>query len=121
MGVKAFEFDSSALALDFKGEPIFETHCIFVWLFLGITSPMVKVEMVLSAETWHTPPHGFYTLEYLHQGESKIWYSVPRGSKEKFLEIIKTEMNEETCDIKNFMVRNFTVRLRLRFQVHFSF
>ena len=78
---------------------------IFVRLFVGITSPMVKVEMVLSAETWKTPSHDFYTLEYLHQGERKIWYSVPNCSKERFLEMIKAETNDEACDIKDFMVR----------------
>ena len=78
---------------------------IFVRLFLGITSPMVKVDMVLSAETWKTPPHDFYTLEYLHQGERKIWYSVPNCNKEKFLEVIKAETHDEACDIKDFMVR----------------
>ena len=74
-------------------------------VFLGITSPMVKVEMVLSAETWHTPPHNFYTLEYLHQGESKIWYSVPFRNKDSFLEVMKAELNGEMDDMKDHMVR----------------
>ncbi|CAB3997744.1 Jumonji isoform X1 [Paramuricea clavata] len=72
----------------------------------GITSPTVNVQMVLSAETWHTPPHHFYTLEYLHQGESKIWYSVPSCSKDRFLEVVKAELNGEIGHMKERMIHH---------------
>ena len=70
----------------------------------GVTSPMVKVEMVLSADTWHTTPHDFYSLEFLHQGESKIWYSIPTGSKDSFMEVMKTKLNGELDDMKDRMI-----------------
>ena len=66
---------------------------------------MLKVDMVLSAETWHTPSHDFYSMEYLHQGESKIWYSIPSYSKENFLNVMKSELNEDIDEMKNYMVR----------------
>lgn len=84
---------------------LFVREYLTIWLFLGITSPTVKVQMVLSAETWHTPPHHFCTLEYLHQGESKIWYSVPSCSKDRFLEVVKAELSGEIGHMKDRMVR----------------
>lgn len=71
---------------------------------LGITSPVVKVEMVLSAETWNSPPHDLFTVDYLHQGETKIWYSVPSSDKEKLFEVMKQQLNGEIGDITNHLV-----------------
>jgi hypothetical protein len=65
---------------------------------------MVKVDMVLSADTWHTTPHEFYTVEYLHQGESKIWYSVSSDKKDNFLKVVKTKLNEEMTDMKDRVI-----------------
>ncbi|XP_028409971.1 protein Jumonji-like isoform X2 [Dendronephthya gigantea] len=67
----------------------------------GVTSPVVKVEMVLSTETWHPPAHDMLILEYLHQGENKIWYSVPQHSKDRFLEAVKTELNGDIDRMKD--------------------
>ena len=83
---------------------------------------MVKVEMVLSADTWHTTPHDFYSMEFLHQGESKIWYSIPSGSKDSFMEVMKTKLNGEVDDMKDRMVRAWTTgRRSKKIELNFLF
>lgn len=57
--------------------------------------------MVLSTETWHTSAHDMFVLEYLHQGENKIWYSVPHHSQNRFLEVVKTELDGNIDHIKD--------------------
>lgn len=66
---------------------------------------MVKVEMVLSTETWNCSPHHLYTIEYCHHGDGKIWYSIPKRARDRFLQFIKDESNDDTNDMNNCMVR----------------
>lgn len=43
----------------------------------GVTSPVLRVAMLFTAETWHTEDHDLYAVSYLHTGAPKVWYGVP--------------------------------------------
>ncbi|KAK9276591.1 hypothetical protein L1049_006126 [Liquidambar formosana] len=46
----------------------------------GVMVPWLYVGMLFSSFCWHFEDHCFYSMNYLHWGEPKCWYSVP-GSK----------------------------------------
>jgi len=50
----------------------------------GITVPWLYFGMVLSAFCWHVEDHNFYSVNYHHWGDEKVWYSVPSSASKKF-------------------------------------
>lgn len=57
----------------------------------GITVPWFYYGMLYSTFCWHTEDLYLYSLNYLHNGAPKIWYSVPHDQKAKVDEYIKTK------------------------------
>jgi len=57
----------------------------------GITVPWFYFGMLYSTFCWHTEDLYLYSLNYLHEGAPKIWYSVCYTEKEKLDEYIKTK------------------------------
>lgn len=55
------------------------------WLYIG---------MCFSTFCWHNEDHWTYSINYLHWGESKTWYSVPGGSADIFEETMKNILPE---------------------------
>lgn len=51
----------------------------------GVLVPWLYVGMCFSSFCWHVEDHHLYSLNYLHFGDSKIWYGVP-GSHASALE-----------------------------------
>ncbi|KAK7399652.1 hypothetical protein VNO78_10839 [Psophocarpus tetragonolobus] len=51
----------------------------------GVLVPWLYVGMCFSSFCWHVEDHHLYSLNYLHWGESKVWYGVP-GSHASGLE-----------------------------------
>ncbi|GAV57257.1 JmjC domain-containing protein/JmjN domain-containing protein/zf-C5HC2 domain-containing protein/FYRN domain-containing protein/FYRC domain-containing protein [Cephalotus follicularis] len=51
----------------------------------GVLVPWLYVGMCFSSFCWHVEDHHLYSLNYLHWGDSKIWYGVP-GSHASTLE-----------------------------------
>lgn len=46
-----------------------------------VTIPWLQLDMLFSAKSWQTHPLALYTVDYLHSGADKIWYSVPAGER----------------------------------------
>lgn len=57
----------------------------------GVTSPMVYIGMLFSWFAWHVEDHELHSLNFLHAGSSKTWYSVPGDYAVAFEEVIRTE------------------------------
>lgn len=57
----------------------------------GITIPWLYFGMIYSSFCWHTEDLYLYSLNYMHEGGSKIWYSIPHNQKEKMDEYIRNK------------------------------
>ena len=57
----------------------------------GITMPWFYFGMTFSTFCWHTEDLYLYSLNYMHDGASKIWYGISTKEKEKMDEYIKNK------------------------------
>lgn len=57
----------------------------------GITMPWFYFGMLFSTFCWHTEDLYLYSLNYMHDGSPKIWYSISTKEKEKMDEYIKNK------------------------------
>lgn len=57
----------------------------------GVTSPMIYIGMLFSWFAWHVEDHELHSLNFLHTGSSKTWYSIPGNYAFAFEEVIRTE------------------------------
>lgn len=64
----------------------------------GVTSPMVYIGMLFSWFAWHVEDHELHSMNFLHTGSSKTWYSVPGDYALAFEEAIRTEAYEGNID-----------------------
>lgn len=55
----------------------------------GVTSPMVYIGMLFSWFAWHVEDHELHSLNFLHVGSPKTWYSVPGDYAYNFEEAIR--------------------------------
>ncbi|KAK4435996.1 putative lysine-specific demethylase ELF6 [Sesamum alatum] len=55
----------------------------------GVTSPMVYIGMLFSWFAWHVEDHELHSLNFLHMGSAKTWYSVPGDYAFNFEEAIR--------------------------------
>ncbi|KAL4603864.1 hypothetical protein ACB092_10G153600 [Castanea dentata] len=55
----------------------------------GVMVPWLYIGMLFSAFCWHFEDHCFYSMNYLHWGEPKCWYSVPGNQASAFEEVMR--------------------------------
>jgi len=58
----------------------------------GITVPWLYFGMTLSTFCWHVEDHHFYSVNYHHFGDPKVWYSIPAAYSEKFEEVMRRRL-----------------------------
>ncbi|XP_056174219.1 lysine-specific demethylase JMJ17 isoform X3 [Syzygium oleosum] len=63
----------------------------------GVMVPWLYVGMLFSSFCWHFEDHCFYSMNYLHWGEPKCWYSVP-GSESRAFEKVMRETLPDLFD-----------------------
>ncbi|KAL2610474.1 hypothetical protein R1flu_029047 [Riccia fluitans] len=55
----------------------------------GVMVPWLYIGMLFSSFCWHYEDHCFYSVNYLHCGEPKAWYSVPGHAAEAFEKVMQ--------------------------------
>jgi histone demethylase JARID1 len=58
----------------------------------GITVPWLYFGMTLSTFCWHVEDHHFYSVNYHHFGDPKVWYSIPSSYSAKFEEVMRRRL-----------------------------
>ena len=58
----------------------------------GITVPWLYFGMTLSTFCWHVEDHHFYSVNYHHFGDPKVWYSIPAEYSSKFEEVMRRRL-----------------------------
>ncbi|KAL3650010.1 hypothetical protein CASFOL_006413 [Castilleja foliolosa] len=64
----------------------------------GVTSPMVYIGMLFSWFAWHVEDHELHSMNYLHVGSAKTWYSVPGNYAVNFEEAIRLHAYGKSFD-----------------------
>ncbi|RZF32830.1 hypothetical protein LSTR_LSTR011476 [Laodelphax striatellus] len=55
----------------------------------GMKVPWMYIGMMFSTFCWHNEDHWCYSINFLHFGETKTWYSVPGDYAEEFENVVK--------------------------------
>ena len=58
----------------------------------GITMSWIYVGMLFSSFWWHYEDLMLYSINYMHEGEGKIWYAIPDYHREKFERLAKEKL-----------------------------
>ncbi|KAI4303519.1 hypothetical protein MLD38_039134 [Melastoma candidum] len=58
----------------------------------GVMVPWLYVGMLFSSFCWHFEDHCFYSMNYLHWGEPKCWYSVPGRESNAFEKVMRMSL-----------------------------
>ncbi|KAK9144894.1 hypothetical protein Sjap_004797 [Stephania japonica] len=58
----------------------------------GVTLPWLYIGMMFSSFCWHFEDHCFYSMNYLHWGEAKCWYSVPGSEAQAFEQVMRNSL-----------------------------
>ncbi|KAF6162208.1 hypothetical protein GIB67_008337 [Kingdonia uniflora] len=58
----------------------------------GVMVPWLYMGMLFSSFCWHFEDHCFYSMNYLHWGEPKCWYSVPGSEAHVFEQAMKSSL-----------------------------
>uniref|UniRef100_A0A7N0VHE2 Uncharacterized protein n=2 Tax=Kalanchoe fedtschenkoi TaxID=63787 RepID=A0A7N0VHE2_KALFE len=55
----------------------------------GVMVPWLYIGMMFSSFCWHFEDHCFYSMNYMHWGEPKCWYSVPGSEANAFEKVMR--------------------------------
>ena len=58
----------------------------------GITLPWVYMGMKWSSFCWHYEDLSLWSVNYMHVGGSKVWYSIPAADRKKFDRVVKEKL-----------------------------
>lgn len=58
----------------------------------GIVAPWIYFGMLFSSFCWHNEDNYLYSINYMHWGEGKVWYSVPGYAAEQLEEAMRASM-----------------------------
>jgi histone demethylase JARID1 len=71
----------------------------------GLTLPWIYLGMIFSTFCWHVEDLYLYSLNYMHYGSPKIWYSLPINQKEKMNLFLEKKYKNLNTKNKNLIDR----------------
>ncbi|KAE9555091.1 hypothetical protein FO519_001666 [Halicephalobus sp. NKZ332] len=69
----------------------------------GMTIPWVYVGMCFSLFCWHVEDHWTYSINYMHEGETKVWYGIPEKDAAKFDDFMRSLASESFAESKDLL------------------
>lgn len=69
----------------------------------GLTIPWFYFGMIFSTFCWHVEDLFLYSLNYMHYGSPKIWYSIPVNDKSKMENFLINKYENLKCKNKNLI------------------
>lgn len=69
----------------------------------GVNSAYLYCGMWKSTFAWHLEDMDLYSINYLHFGAPKMWYSISQKDKDRFYDIMKDIWPEEYSNCKEFL------------------
>lgn len=75
----------------------------------GVNDPYIYFGMWKAAFAWHVEDMDLYSINYLHFGEPKAWYSVPQHDMQKFEWAASSLFPDESRECKQFLRHKQTV------------
>eukprot|EP00345_Euplotes_harpa_P006849 CAMPEP_0168328974 /NCGR_PEP_ID=MMETSP0213-20121227/6830_1 /TAXON_ID=151035 /ORGANISM="Euplotes harpa, Strain FSP1.4" /LENGTH=415 /DNA_ID=CAMNT_0008332207 /DNA_START=349 /DNA_END=1596 /DNA_ORIENTATION=- len=82
----------------------------------GSRCPGSTVGMLFSSFCWHYEDIMLYSINYMHEGEGKIWYAIPEYHREKFERLAKEKLALLFEEDPNFLL-NINVMINPAFLV----
>lgn len=74
--------------------------------FEGIQTPYIYLGMFLTSFAWHREDRNLWSINYMHEGEPKLWYAIGHKDAEKLEECIQKAVKaspdqfQERCGLK---------------------
>jgi [histone H3]-trimethyl-L-lysine4 demethylase len=75
----------------------------------GLTRPWIYFGMLFSAFCWHVEDHYLGSVNYLHDGAPKTWYSIPPASASAFERAVRTIVPTRVHDTPDLLHRLVTL------------
>ncbi|KAG2393936.1 hypothetical protein C9374_003700 [Naegleria lovaniensis] len=75
----------------------------------GINSPYLYVGSYKSFFAWHCEDLDLYSINYMHFGSPKVWYTIPFPYKTKFEELVKKTFPEQFKQCSQFLRHKTTL------------
>lgn len=69
----------------------------------GVNQAYLYAGLWKASFTWHLEDQDLYSINYIHFGAPKQWYSIPQEDHEKFYEFMKEKFPEEASKCKEFL------------------
>lgn len=69
----------------------------------GVNQSYLYAGLWKASFTWHLEDQDLYSINYIHFGAPKQWYSVPQSDHEKFFEFMKEKFPQEASKCKEFL------------------
>jgi len=70
----------------------------------GINIPWFYLGMLYSSFCWHYEDLMMYSINYMHEGAGKMWYSIPSNEREKFEKVAKKKYKSLYQEDPNFLL-----------------
>lgn len=69
----------------------------------GVNESYLYAGLWKSPFAWHLEDKDLYSINYIHFGSPKQWYSIPQSHEKQFLNFVKQEFNQEFKNCSEFL------------------